>query len=204
LTTIVGYARNGAVYMAADTMTNVYERPIVGGARKLHRVKAGLDDEVLLGICGAGGLAGELPQHLKIDAVPGLKIDAVPDGADDPDVQAWAHTVARAITEIAVEAGLVDDGKLDGHLLLGWGGRLWTLTHTMAIPHPDGVAAIGSGEGPAIGALDALVELAANGTIPWDPLRFTITAAAVGIARDRYSGAPIDVEFLPRIRTGVE
>jgi ATP-dependent protease HslVU (ClpYQ) peptidase subunit len=182
MTTIVGYTAGGNVYMAADTCTNVYDRPILSGAQKLHRVKAGLDSEVLLGICGDAGLAGEIPASLKIDAVP--------DGTD-ADVQAWAHAIAKAITEIAVAAGLVDSGKMDSHLLLGWGGRIWTISHMMAIPHPDGVASIGSGEGPAIGALDALV------LARWeDPRRMVEAAARIGIARDRYSAWPVDVEVL--------
>lgn len=182
MTTVAAWATNGAVYMGADTCTNVYERPIIGGARKIRRVSTGTG-EALLGFCGSGGLPDVIAAHHRIEAEP------APD-ADDDNVHSWAHAIASAISDVARDAGLVDDGKLSGSVLLGWGGRLWTLTHHMAIPHPDGIAALGSGEGPAIGALDILTEL---DVAPADAVR---QAVLVGIHRDRYSEAPVQVEVL--------
>lgn len=182
MTTVVAWATGGAVYMAADTCTNVYERPIIGGARKIRRIATGTG-EALLGFCGSGGLADEIAAHHRIEAEP------APDATED-NVHAWAHAIASAMSDIARDAGLTADGKLDGNVLLGWNGRLWTLTHHMAIPHPDGIAALGSGEGPAIGALDVLAEL---GMAPAQAVR---KAVLVGIHRDRYSEAPVQVEVL--------
>jgi hypothetical protein len=73
------------------------------------------------------------------------------------DCQAWAMSVAVELNRWAVETGITQDGRMDGSVLLGWHGRLWTCSEVQAIPHPDGRAALGSGEGPAIGALDALL-----------------------------------------------
>lgn len=182
MTTVVAYARVGVIAMAADTCINVYERPIIGGAAKIVRFPAGRG-EVLLGFAGAGGLPGVLAARLEVPSEP----------ADDGDPQVWATSVARAITEVAVAAGLVDDGKLDATLILGWRGRLWSISHMVAVPHSDGVAAIGSGEGPAIGALDAFIVAA----WPWSPVEMVAQACAIGIARDRYSAGPVDVHILP-------
>lgn len=182
MTTVVALARDGHVYMAADTMTNVYERPIPGGARKILRFSTGRG-ELLLGITGTGGLAGVCIASLEVP----------PEPMGDADPQPWAHSVAKAITELAVAAGLVEDGKLDATLILGWRDRLWTLTHAMAIPHPDGIAAVGSGEGPAIGALDALLDFAES----MPPVEMVARACVFAINRDRYSGGPIHLEVLP-------
>lgn len=178
MTTVVGLAVDGAVFMAADTMTNVYDRP-VPAARKILRLPAG-DGQVLIGITGSAGIPDLLAARLKIDGQP----------AEDVDPQPWAYAVASAATDLTVEAGLVENGKLDGHLLLGWGGRLWSVAHRMAIPHPDGRAALGSGEGPAIGALDVLMDMGVS------PVEAVVRAAIVGCIRDRYSGGEIRVEVL--------
>lgn len=179
MTTVVAAAVDGTVHMAADTMTNVYDRPVPDGARKILRLPAG-DGEVLIGVTGSGGLIGVVETLLKIDGEPG----------PDEDPQRWAFTVARAVTELATDAGLLEDGTLDGSLLLGWNGHLWTLVHAMAVPHRDGRAALGSGEGPAIGALDALLDR----DVP--PETAVVDAVHIGCKRDRYSGLPIQVELL--------
>ncbi|MGC4886680.1 hypothetical protein [Micromonospora sp. DT227] len=179
MTTVVACAVDGAVCMAADTMTNVYDRPIPGGARKILRLPAG-DGEVLIGVTGSGGLVGVVETLLKIDGEP----------RPDENPQRWAFTVARAVTALATDDGLLEDGTLDGSLLLGWNGHLWTLVHAMAVPHPDGRAALGSGEGPAIGALDALLD---REVAPADAV---VASVEIGCKRDRYSGLPIQVETL--------
>ena len=165
--------------MAADSMTNVYDRPIIGGCRKILRIAAG-PGEVLVGFCGDVGIPGLMAS--------GLNVDEVPAGGEDP--QPWADAVACAATGLAVAAGCVEDGRLAGSLLLGWDGRLWTLVHCGAVPHADGVAAVGSGEGPAIGALDAFLE---TGMAPGDAVR---AAVLIGIRRDRHSAGPVQVEVL--------
>ena len=180
MTTVVAAAVDGKVFMAADSATNVYERPVIGGIRKLLRLKAGALGEVLLGVAGAGGLPGCIQASLRIDSVP----------LEDEDVDDWAHAIACAITEIATEAGLMEDGSISGSVLLGWNGRIWTLGHSCACAHPEGRAAIGSGEGPAMGALDVLLEGAA------EPAYAVVRAVEAGIRLARFSEGPIKVEVL--------
>ncbi|HEX6969132.1 MAG TPA: hypothetical protein VF174_10020 [Micromonosporaceae bacterium] len=182
MTTVAALAVDGAVYMAADTMTNVYDRPVASG-RKILRMPAG-DGEVLIGISGDAGLPGALLANLKIDGQP----------ADGEDPESWAWAVASAITDIAVEAGLVESGRLDGHLLLACRGRLWTIAHRQAIWHPDGRGAIGSGEGPAIGALDAFLLMDYMG-----PAEAVARAVKIASERDRYTGGTIQVEALEAV-----
>lgn len=181
MTTVVAAARDGIVAMAADSLTNVYERPIVNGARKIRRIKVG-EGEALLGFCGSGGLTA---------AVYDIKFDDEPDPAKDADVAQWAATVAGALQDWAADAGLTEGGRIDGSILLGWRGRLWTISEIQAIPHPDGRAALGSGEGPAIGALDVLLD-----HLDADLPDAVIEAVKVGINRDRNSAAPFYLEVL--------
>lgn len=179
MTTIVAVAVAGSVYMAADACSNVYERPVIG-IRKIARLPVG-DEEVLLAFCGAAGLCDLVPT--------GLVLESAPEQGTDP--HRWVYAVARGISELAVEAGLVDEGKLDGGVMLGFRGRLWTLSHSTALAHPDGRAALGSGEGPAIGALDALLDAGVS------PQTAVHKAAEIACRRDRYSEPPIQVEVLP-------
>lgn len=184
MTTVAAVAKNGAVYMAADSCTNVYERPIVGGATKILR----LTPEILLGVSGYAGLIGLYAADLP-GALP-------PPPGEEEDPQPWAHKVATVASQLAVTVGLVENGRLDGSLLLGRAGRVWTLVHATAIPHADGVAAIGSGEGPAIGALDALLARKVN------PLAAVREAVQIACSRDRYSEPPIQAETLSAFRPG--
>ena len=181
MTTVVAVAYEDSVVMAADSLTNVYDRPIPSGATKIRRVRLEGRGEALLGFCGAGGLA-MAPDHVTI-----------PDPPDDPAaLHGWAGLVSLTLQEWAASVGLVEDGRLDGAVLLGYAGRLWTLSQVHAIPHPDGRAALGSGEGPAIGALDAMLDHARA------PIVEAITAAArIAIERDRHSAGPIQIEWLP-------
>ncbi|TDC02107.1 hypothetical protein E1091_01505 [Micromonospora fluostatini] len=178
MTTVVAYGDGRTVWMAADTCTNVYERPVIGGATKILRLDA-VDDDVLVGLAGHGGLASVLPETV-------LPISP----EEGEPTQNWANAVALALTQRAIEHGLVDDGQLDGNLILGWRGQVWTIAHAMAIPHPDGVAAVGSGEGPAIGALDALRICDVH------PTKAIQLAVEIACRRDRYSMPPLQVEVL--------
>lgn len=182
MTTVAALAVGGSVYMAADSVTNVYDRPIVGAVQKIRRVPIGQDGvrgECLIAVCGDGGLADMVSDLLTIDSWPGV--------GEDP--QRWAASVSRACTELAVQYGFVEQGRLDGTLLLGWNGTLWTMPHGQAIRHPDGVAALGSGEGPAIGALDALRHTAG-------PAEAVTRAVHIAIERDKHSMAPVQSETL--------
>lgn len=182
MTTVAALARDGHVVMAADSLINVYERPIPGGARKIRRIKVG-DGEILVAASGNSGLMAVAGSLLHVDAEP----------AEGADPQPWAEAIAVAATQLAMDQSLLDHGTMDGCLLLGWRGRLWTISHATAIPHDDGIAALGSGEGMAIGAIDAL--LAACPDMP--PQQVVARAVDIAIKRDKHSDLPIWVEHLP-------
>ncbi len=180
MTTVAAIARNGAVHMAADCQTNVYDRPVSCGVPKI--VRLWLDgEEVLIGFSGDGAMPGliaaELPAAVKR-----------PQPGTSPD--SWATTVARAITTIAAANGCTCEGRMDSHMILAWRGSVWSINHMMAVTHSDGIAAIGSGEGPAMGAMDAF--LASN----VHPAHAVRQALHVAVSRDRYSGLPIVCERL--------
>lgn len=181
MTTVAALARDGFVVMAADSMACVYDRPVLG-FRKIRRLKVG-DGELLLGCSGQAGMPAIVEAHLKVDAEP----------TDGQDPQPWADTIAHAITELAADHRQLEDGRMDAHLLLGWGGQVWTIGNGVAVHHPDGLAAIGSGEGPAIGAMDAL--LAACPDMP--PPEVVTRAVRIAVGRDQYSAGSIQVELLP-------
>lgn len=181
MTTIAALARDGHVWMAGDSATNVYDRPILDGARKVRRLTGDSGVEILLGFCGVGALAGLIPAKLLVEPMP----------QRDEGLQPWAASIAWAVSDLAFEARLTQDGQMDASILLGAAGRLWTLSNYGAIPHPDGVAALGSGEGPAMGALDVLLEL------DIEPAAAVVRAAQVAVARDQHSAAPIYLEHLP-------
>ena len=181
MTTVVALVTAGAAWMAADTTTNVYDRPVVS-AKKICRLETGDGSEVLIGFAGEGAGPAIARRHLSIEERPSL--DA-PGDCDD-----WANAVASAITELYVDRGMVDGQRIDGTIVLAIPGHLWTITHHQAIRHPDGMAAIGSGEGPALGALHALTSSS------WEPGEAMRKACEIGILLDRFSGGPVDLEHL--------
>ncbi len=178
---MVGLARDGRVWMAADSLVSVCDRPMPGSVRKILRLPVGGGGEVLLAIAGDGALAGLARRFLKIGPAPGSGEDQVADFADQ---------IAQDLSALATEHGVLHEGRMDGMLLLGWGGRVWTLVHAQAIPHPDGLAAAGSGGDAALGAMDALLGL---GT---EPAEAVVRAVQIAIGRDINSGGPVAVEFL--------
>jgi len=188
VTTVVGLAGHSGVWMAADSLTNVYDRP-VSGAEKILRLPIAGNRHVLLGFSGNAGMPGIVRRIWDADR-------CLPDEASE--LQSWCDEIASQLTEPMVAAGMVEDGMLDGNLLLGVSGRtvgvestIWTLGHHMAIRHPDDRGAVGSGEGPAIGALDALLSC---GVPPHDAVR---QACKFAIIRDRWSGYPVNEVWLP-------
>ena len=176
MTTVVAVAQGHDVWMAADTMTNIYDRPVYT-ARKIRRVSTPSGD-LLLGFSGDGALADMVQYRVGYPALTGDRLDL------------WATSIAIAISTQGVAEGLVDDGRLGGNLILGTQGRLWTLVHMQAVAHDDGMAAVGTGEGPAIGALEALLLLGEK------PEFAVQQACEIGIARDRYSGGDVTTEHL--------
>lgn len=188
MTTILAVATEAGVLMAADSMTNVYDRPIPGAVKKIRRIKVGTG-EALFAVCGVGGLAA---------AADHLDIDTEPDLGDEDAVQSWANEIAASVQLWAAQVGLVNEGRMDGSILFAWRDRLWTISEVQAIPHPDRRAALGSGEGPALGAFDALVDVA--GLKPHDAVYH---AMRIAIDRDRNSGDPIQIELLPASETDI-
>lgn len=183
MTTVVAVARDGQVHMAADSVTNVYDVPVLEGGRKIVRRPAGGRREVLLGVTGDAGMAALLDQA-------DLSYLEPPVHGDDVLADRAAFKVAQQVTGFATAHGLVEDGRMSGNVLLGWAGRVWTLGHHFAIRHIDGVAALGSGHGFAFGAVDALL---GAGIAAADAV---VKACQVAIDRDRYSGGPVQYERL--------
>lgn len=174
--------------MAADSQVSICERPMPGAVKKVLRVPAAGDDgEVLLGIAGDGALAGLVRQFVTIDAVP----------AEAEDPQPFADQVALLISSLAREHGVLDDDRLAGMLLLGWDGRLWTIVHAQAIPHLDGIGAVGSGADAALGAVHALLELGEQ------PLEAVVRAVQIAARLDLNTAEPIHIDMLtPRVEGG--
>ncbi len=181
MTTLMGLAVDGMVFMAADSQVSLFERPMPGAVRKILRMPVGDGGEVLLGIAGDGALAGLARRFLRIPSAP---------GPDEADVTDFAEQVAQGMSELARDHGIVEDGRMAGTLLLGWGGRIWTIVHSQAIPHRDGVAAAGSGGDAALGALDAFLSM---GVSPGDAV---VRAVMIAVGRDINSAPPISVELL--------
>ncbi len=179
MTTVVAVARDGRVHMAGDTRTNVYDRP-VSGVRKILRLSAGDGAEALVGISGDGALHGLVDTVLEVPSPP----------VDGADPYRWANLIAVRLTEAAIAAGIVEDGRMSGCGLLAWNGQLWTLAHSQAVAMPDGIGAIGSGEGVAIGVVDALL---ARRVSPDAAVREAVRIACL---RDQYSAEPIQEETL--------
>lgn len=187
MTTVIGIARAQGVWMSADTGTNVFDRPIVGSAQKIRRL---LDRDgnpvALLGISGTAAAISVLRSAFAAEPVEQL-------GGSDPEE--WSYAIASRMTKAMVEAGLTDHetGQMDGTMLLGTPGHMWTLEHHMAIRMPDGIGAVGSGEAVAIGALAVLLE-----SDP--PLSQAVARAAeVATERDQWSRPPLQHEYLPAL-----
>lgn len=184
MTTVAAIARHGAVRMAADTMINLYDRPITGFPKICRLPIYGTGGELLLGFARHGGMGTLLR----------TRVDVPDEPAPDVDPQPWVDQLTLRITEVACRHGLVcneQDGQMDAELLLGWRGRLWSIVHAAAIAHPEGVAAVGSGEGPAMGAMAALL---AHTDLP--PAEVLHRALMVACQFDRHTAPPIQVEAL--------
>lgn len=184
MTTVLGLARDGMVWMAADSQVSLCERPMPGSVRKILRVPVGGRDsgnEVLIGVAGDGAIAGLARRFLKIESLP---------GPDEDDVQDFVDQIAQGLSELARDHGIVEEGRMAAMLLLGWNGRLWTLVHSQAIPHRDGVAGVGSGSDAGLGALDALLRQGV------DPVAAVVEAVEIAIGRDLNSAGPVHAEGL--------
>lgn len=180
MTTVAAIARLGTVHMAAESMTTIYNRPAIDVVAKIFRIPVKGGGMALLGVAGRSCAGGSLPRRLIAQQLP----------AFDGGPNLWAQDVAEAVTFAATGLMLVDEGSLDCSFILGFDGAVWTLTDHFAVPHADGVAAIGSGEGPAIGAIDALLAVGM-------PAASVVTRAVeIAINRDLHSGGNVLTETL--------
>jgi len=185
VTTVIGIARPHGVWMSADTGTNVFDRPVVGSTWKIRRLLDGGGSPVaLLGISGTAAAISVLRKAFADEPV---------DQLGDGDPEDWSYAIASRMTKAMVEAGLTDHdtGQMDGTMLLGTPGHMWTLEHHLAIRMPDGIGAVGSGEAVAIGALDVLLE----DDVPLSQAVYR--AATIAINRDQWSRLPLQNDFLP-------
>lgn len=192
MTTVAAVTNGLSVWMAADGIAvdeanrrwpephKIARLPVFTEAASRQGERA----EALIGIGGAIALVA-LVQHE-------LTLEQAPARGDDRDLYMWAHSVARAITGLALELRppITDaEGHLDGLGLLGFAGRLWSLTENAATPLPPAWA-IGTGGEYALGAVHAQM-VAAPERAPEDVLR---TALATAIVHDGSSGHPVHVE----------
>ncbi len=180
MTTVVGLGRGGRVWMAADSLVSVCDRPLPGSVRKILRVPVGGDGgDALVGVAGDGALAGLVRQFVRLDEVPELT---------DEGLTGFADGFAVTVSALARDHGVLDDGRMAGMVLLGYAGRVWTVVHAQAIAHPDGLEAVGSGADAALGAMDVLLEG------EHDPGAALMVAVQVAIGRDVNSGPPVQLE----------
>lgn len=174
MTTALAYGLGEHVWIAADSMTNVYDRPVMGAA-KIVGVEIGGVPTFFV-VAGAGGLMQLLRYKTCFDQ-------------PTDDLDAWAQDVAMIVTKTAVDHGMVQDGEMDATVLLACKGHVWTIAHHYAVAHPDRIGAIGNGEQAAIGAMDALLETSPT----LDPAIAVYKAVDIAVRRDRFSGGEVRV-----------
>jgi hypothetical protein len=192
MTTLAAFTNGLTIWMACDGVT-VEEGKRLPEPHKIARLpvftepasRRGEKSEALVGVGGASALIALVQHELDLEQAPAR-------GDDERALYLWAHGVARSITRLALELTppIVDeDGHLDGLGLLGFGGRLWSLTENAATPLPSAWA-MGSGGEYALGAIHAQL-VAAPERSPEDVLRTSLAAA---IVHDASSGYPVVVE----------
>lgn len=163
MTTVAALIHNGTVYMAADSQTNIYDRPVYTAQKIIRRTSGGVP--LLLGVAGDGAMGG----LLTYDWTP-------PYAASDGGLRGWLHEVATSITALCIERNVgLDNGRLHSSVLIGYRGELHHLTHGQAIDPGMNCAAIGRGEEPAMATM-----LALRDHTNLDP--DAILAAAIGYA----------------------
>lgn len=141
--------------MGCDTAADYSGTTIYKAEGKIATLVTGNGEIVLLGVSGNSAILPTLIRNLKIDDTPA---DRDPAAAD-----AWASTVAEAVTGVLADAHppLIttadsdNPSSMDGTALLAWQHHLW-IVHTHGAIRPySRLAAIGSGTDVAIGSLHA-------------------------------------------------
>lgn len=189
MTVIAAVARHGQVAMATDDTMTESGRFYPGPAKVRRIVCGGSPVEVLMAAAGAAELLTYWCRHRELLA-PWADLDD------------WAQGVAEEVTEVAagmnpscVVGGPSPDerGALDGMMLLGHAGRLWTIDANMAVRVPDGVMAMGSGGQVAIGVLHGAL---AHGATPCQAVTSAVLLACRHTDSCALLGAGPTVEVL--------
>lgn len=143
MTTVAALIRDGVVHMAADSQTNIYDRPVYT-ARKIIRRSVGSSD-LLLGVAGDGAMAALLRYDWEM-----------PLRGDYAELR-WLNLVMSSITDLALERNIgLEDGRLTTSILIGHRGALYHGTHHQLVSPGMSCAAIGRGEEPAMATMLAL------------------------------------------------
>lgn len=153
MTVLVGLARNGRVTIGADT-ANTIANSHVFGTRKVAKVYTGHEnDYCLVAVSGNGAL---LPLATGLD-IGWSRTSNRTQANNDAD---FGQHVATLLTQAAFHAEprliiqYADKGEqIDGNVMLGYRGRLWTLLTNQAHEHTDGIATLGVGRELALGYL---------------------------------------------------
>jgi ATP-dependent protease HslVU (ClpYQ) peptidase subunit len=175
MTVIAAVAREGRITIAADTASHEGATRFLASP-KIRRYPG----DVLL----AGAGLASLLQALRDPAT-------IPSRATD-DLDEWAQSTAEKITGVllAQQPPMVEDGSLNGELILGYGGRLWYIDANYAVPCHAGIGVIGSGSDVAFGAITAYLERGASS--------YTAVTQAVAIACQRNAGCAL-VDGAPQV-----
>lgn len=175
MTVIAAVAREGRVWMAADTASHAGTTRYAAPPKIRHHPNG-----VLVAAAGQTAILAALRDP-----------ELIPD-CDTDDLDEWAQCTAERITAalLAVEPPLVDDGSINGEILLARAGRLWYIDANLATPARDGVAVLGSGSDIAYGAVQALLSL--------NQPSLHVVTTAVAIACQRNAGCAL-VDGTPQV-----
>ena len=96
MTTVVGMATVEGVWMSADSMTNVYDRPVTGAVKILRFPFDDGGREMLLGFSGHAGMLA-IARKVCEDFRPDRAFAGVPQRWCDA-LQRWCDALASALT----------------------------------------------------------------------------------------------------------
>lgn len=191
MTVIAAITDGRTVWIGSDSLATSGDVRIPHGPKLVRKRVGRTGGDLVIGTSGTSAL-GPLVRY-------DLDVPVPPDPEDDDDVDSWAHAVAKAITELAVEATppmtYEDDDAtrhLDGGLILGYAGRLYIIETNLAL-RVAGYTATGSAREPALGALSALTALEIH-RLAVKPERALDLAIRAAIAHHAGAGGDVHVE----------
>lgn len=167
MTVIAAITTQTHTIIGSDIATDYSSTLISRAKSKIIKVTADNGELILFGGAGNAALTPYVTRHLQIEDTP--------DRNSTKDADAWAETIAESITTLAAEATppLINDGSLDGCLLMAWRQHLWYVFAHHAIRPHDGIAAVGSGCEAARGSMNTAIshgvdaETAVRDAIRW-------------------------------------